>query len=107
MHEADRWLRLEQSNLLLEILWQHHVILMKETEELAAGQFQTTIPVPANSQTLGVLMHMEPRVAIGTDDVQGAIFRAVIDHHQLEVLERLRQDALYGFDDKLLAVAGR
>ena len=73
MDKADGFVRAQQVDLAFQIVGQHHVVLMKETHQLSAGEFQTAVPIGRDAQPLRVAVDLYARVGERLDDIERGV----------------------------------
>lgn len=99
----DLGVLIQEPHLPAESFRQRQVVRILAGDELSTRHLEA--PVPGDGVTPVLLAHEDdPRVLEARRHVPGAVGRAVVDDDELEVTERLTENALYRGNEKVSAV---
>jgi hypothetical protein len=100
VHEADVLVRVEYRNRALKVARQKLIIGVEEDYILPAGELQTSVPVSRLAEPAIGPVCAKTRIDVLAADRRGLIIRGVVRNYELEVRERLGEDAVYGCGEK-------
>ena len=105
--DCDAGVGAQVRELLLEPVRQRDVVGVEPRDVRAAGEIQRAVERAGEPQRVVVANDHEPRIVEGLENRGRPVARAVVDDDQLEILDRLAQDARDGVAQVALAVLHR
>src|SRR5581483_8771302 len=98
--KTDIGICIQYADFPLQVSRQHHVILEKNANILAASQLNRPVPIPGNATLSYILMNVEPWIGKRARNSERIIRRAIVNNEQFKITKALVQYTLNRFGKK-------